>query len=255
MDELDVYECAYVLTKILLNTNDKGIFKFESFRESFGSNINEDSIKNYLVDLDTKGYLSFNAYYWDGVPEYYYIDTTDKTKSYYIDYILSTLKESKQKVFDLKIEHEQEVAKIKDECKQEIIKAKDDYEQEAVEIKDGYEQKLLRLSSELTDLIGYDPKQLENQIRSANNIVHDLKTKIMVNEMLSSLAGPVDEMVAYISQIEEIHRDYVGIYKNITKPIVEEGKAGTKATALWAIISIVISTIISIIITNWNNIK
>jgi hypothetical protein len=59
------------------------------------------------------------------------------------------------------------------------------------------------------------------------------------------------EIQSHFDSISVVSEGYEHIYKNIIRPVQEEGKSGVKATVKWAILSILISTAISLAISNW----
>ncbi|HHT9119106.1 MAG TPA: hypothetical protein ACFYD3_00990 [Candidatus Hypogeohydataceae bacterium YC41] len=103
-------------------------------------------------------------------------------------------------------------------------------------------------------MLTFNPDALLTQITQTNRIIHDIKKEVETNEMLSPLRKPLEEMQDYVSRTEIVTNVYSDIYLQIIKPIQMASQAGVRATAKWAIISIVLATTISIIVTNWNSV-
>lgn len=123
----------------------------------------------------------------------------------------------------------------------------------------GERAQLLKTINELEnklDLIyGFNPEKINDDIKKANERATELLTTIKNNEMLASLEKQVSEYTNYLNKIHGINKIYNDVYLNIVKPVKDEGKKGVKATALWAVVSIIIATIVSIAISNWTFIK
>lgn len=117
------------------------------------------------------------------------------------------------------------------------------------------EQELLNANERLRDLLSFDPKQLSKDIASSHEKLLEAKNKIEKSEILRPLMQPLSKIMSHLNSVKRVSDSYDEIYKNIIKPSQEEGRLGIKATVKWAIISIVISTLASLILSNWNSIR
>jgi len=111
------------------------------------------------------------------------------------------------------------------------------------------------LKNELKSVYGFSPTSISNKIQDTNENIEKLLKTIKENKMLSSLENPVLEFAEYTRKIKDINESYQDIYEVIIKPIQKEGEKGVRATVRWAIISITVATLISIVVSNWSSIK
>lgn len=112
-------------------------------------------------------------------------------------------------------------------------------------------QQIENLKAERELLLTFDPDKLSNEITETKNGIQDIENQVATNKVLSSLNNPLKELLDYVNRIERVTNIYSDIFLHIIKPIQRESKAGIRATAIWAIISILITMIISLIIINW----
>ena len=116
-------------------------------------------------------------------------------------------------------------------------------------------ERVNNLEKELKSVYGFSPSLINKKINDTNENIEKLLATIKENKMLSSLEEPVLEFAEYTKKIKGINKSYQNIYEIVLKPIQKEGEKGIKATVRWAIISIVVATLISTAISNWNSIK
>lgn len=101
------------------------------------------------------------------------------------------------------------------------------------------------LNERVTTLLNHDPNKLMGEIAKTQNHIQEAKEKIQKNELLKSLERPLIDIEEHFNSIRKVAENYDDVYKNILRPVQEEGKSGVKATVRWAIISIVASWILS----------
>lgn len=101
------------------------------------------------------------------------------------------------------------------------------------------------LNERVTTLLNHDPNKLMGEIAKTQNHIQEAKEKIHKNELLKSLERPLIDIEEHFNSIRKVAENYDDVYKNILRPVQEEGKSGVKATVRWAIISIVASWILS----------
>lgn len=107
------------------------------------------------------------------------------------------------------------------------------------------------LEAKITEILSFNPKQLTSQIEETKRKLNETVKQIKGNELLYPLQKPISEIQHHFESISMVSKSYEDIYKNIIRPIQDEGKAGVQATVKWAILGIFFSTIISVIIGNW----
>ncbi|MFO7074123.1 hypothetical protein P3E18_28195, partial [Pseudomonas aeruginosa] len=106
-----------------------------------------------------------------------------------------------------------------------------------------------------TDILTFNPSALTNRISDTKRQIDEVNKHVASNELLKPLSGPLREIQSHFDSIRVVSEGYEHIYKNIIRPVQEEGKSGVKATVRWAILSILISTAISLVISNWSFLK
>jgi hypothetical protein len=107
------------------------------------------------------------------------------------------------------------------------------------------------LEAKITDLLSFNPKQLTSQVEETQKRLNETVNHIKSNELLTPLQKPINEIQRHFESISMVSKSYEDIYKNIIRPVQDEGKAGVQATVKWAILGIFFSTAISVIISNW----
>ena len=117
------------------------------------------------------------------------------------------------------------------------------------------EEDYVALDKRITDILTFNPGALTNRITDTKRQIEEVKKLVASNDLLKPLSGPLREIQSHFDSIRVVSEGYEHIYKNIIRPVQEEGKSGVKATVRWAILSIVISTAISLIISNWSFLK
>jgi hypothetical protein len=117
------------------------------------------------------------------------------------------------------------------------------------------ETKYTALDKRITEILTFNPSALTNRISDTKRKIDEVNTHVASNEILKPLSGPLREIQSHFDSIRVVSEGYEHIYKNIIRPVQEEGRSGVKATVKWAILSILISTAISLIISNWSFLK
>lgn len=114
------------------------------------------------------------------------------------------------------------------------------------------EREVLFLENKLRDLIGFDPNEVKSNISKAQYDIDNVKKIAKENKHLKSLADEISKIEKNFQSVLVVANNYDEVYKNIIKPIQKEGEQGVRQTVKWAIISIVVSTLLSFIIGNWS---
>ncbi|PAA00493.1 hypothetical protein [Pseudomonas fragi] len=131
----------------------------------------------------------------------------------------------------------------------------DDTHQYVAGLAEKTESVYVALDKRITDILTFNPSSLTNRITDTKRQIEEVKKHVASNDLLKPLAGPLREIQSHFDSISVVSEGYEHIYKNIIRPVQEEGKSGVKATVKWAILSILISTAISLAISNWLPLK
>lgn len=111
------------------------------------------------------------------------------------------------------------------------------------------------LESRISEILTFNPKLLSKTISDTQAKLDEFAAHIGGNELLKPIEKPFKEIRRHFQSVNAVSSNYEDIYKNIIRPVQEEGRSGVKATVKWAVISILLSTCISLAISNWNSIS
>lgn len=101
------------------------------------------------------------------------------------------------------------------------------------------------LDQRITLLLSHDPQKLKSYIENSKNHISEAMEKINKNELLGPLMKPLKNIEAHFDSISRVAEVYDDVYRNIVGPIQQEGRSGVKATVRWAIISIILSALLT----------
>lgn len=102
----------------------------------------------------------------------------------------------------------------------------------------------------IRSLLSHDPKKLKEGIVQSELHIKQARVQLDANPILAPLKQPLDEIERHFESIRRVAENYDDVYRNILRPVQEEGRSGIKATVRWAVISIVIS----FLLTNYKDI-
>ena len=105
------------------------------------------------------------------------------------------------------------------------------------------------LHKELDYILSFSPTQIESEVSKLSQDICSIKKTISNNDLLKSLLPTLTELENYSKDIAKINKSYREIYLNILQPIKDDSKKSIKTTVRWAIIGIVITTVVSLLIT------
>ena len=117
------------------------------------------------------------------------------------------------------------------------------------------EEETSELEKQLKAILTFDPEQMTAEIEKAQRQLVEAKAAATANEMLKPILKPIGEIERHFASVVEVSKAYDNVYKNIIRPVQREGQEGVKATVRWAIISIVVSTLFSVAISNWSKLS
>lgn len=114
------------------------------------------------------------------------------------------------------------------------------------------ETSLASLDGRLHDILTFNPDRLKNEIVSAKNQLEDTRKAAEENNLLKPLLPQIQTIENHLQGVSAVAEKYEEVYKNIIRPVQLEGKEGVRATVRWAVFSIIASTAISLVISNWS---
>ncbi|NCC68009.1 MAG: hypothetical protein EOM14_07410 [Clostridia bacterium] len=118
----------------------------------------------------------------------------------------------------------------------------------------GYQEQINKLNTELDNckntcnsILTFDPNEMSSTLQAAEKDIITLKKAALTNDIFKALIPTIEKMEEYVQNVNAVNTSYVEVYKHIVKPIKEESTSGVRATAKWAIITLIITTVISIV--------
>lgn len=101
------------------------------------------------------------------------------------------------------------------------------------------------LNKRVQSLLTHDPDKLREDIAQSERHIAEAQAQLQKNPILSPLTQPLNDISLHFESIRKVAENYDEIYRNILKPVQEEGKSGVRATVRWALIGIGASWILS----------
>lgn len=182
--------------------------------QKLNNNVNYNQIDFMMKELGDTGVIEWDAVGEEGFKPSFRFAFNKKTFQFFKDKVLKSILDDREKL----------LSKIND------------------------------LEGEIESIYKFNPQKLNENIEKTNKSAEHLLRTIQQDENLKSLENPIKEYRDHLDRICNINKSYQNIFTHIVRPIQEEGERGVKATAKWAIVSVVAASIISIIIGNWNTI-
>lgn len=119
-----------------------------------------------------------------------------------------------------------------------------------IEIESSNDKKeIARLNNRIIEILTFDPKKLSDEISSTEIIIAQTKEQLKSNPVLQPLTLQLNQIETHFKSLSKVALNYEEVYKNIILPVKEEGKLGVRQTVKWAIISVVISTLLSVLLS------
>lgn len=118
-------------------------------------------------------------------------------------------------------------------------------------IQDDYDS----MEQRITEILTFNPEQLSETVSDTQRKLDEVSRQISSNELLKPLERPLSEIRHHFSSVNTVSKHYEDVYKNIIRPVQDEGRTGVRATVKWAIISIVVSTALSFLVSNWDTLS
>lgn len=101
------------------------------------------------------------------------------------------------------------------------------------------------LDERVQSLLKHDPNRLREDIAQSERHIAEARDQLQKNPILAPLETPLADISRHFESIRKVAENYDDIYRNILRPVQEEGKSGVRATVRWAIIGIVASWLLS----------
>ena len=101
------------------------------------------------------------------------------------------------------------------------------------------------LNSRVIEILKHDPDRLRSEIAKSEAHIRNAKEQIAQNPILGPLAKPLKDIEHHFASISSVAKNYDDVYKNILKPMQDEGRRGIRATVFWAIVGIVASWLLA----------
>ena len=114
------------------------------------------------------------------------------------------------------------------------------------------ETERISLESRITEILTFNPNLLSKNVNETKIKLDEVDNLIKNNKLLAPMEQPISDIRRHFESVSVVASSYEDIYKNIIRPVQEEGRSGVRETVKWAIISIVVSTIISLVLNNWD---
>lgn len=101
------------------------------------------------------------------------------------------------------------------------------------------------LDERVKSFLRHDPNRLRENIAQSERHIAEARDQLQRNPILAPLKAPLDDISRHFESIRKVAENYDDVYRNILKPVQEEGRSGVRATVRWAIIGIVASWLLS----------
>ncbi|MDZ7938548.1 MAG: hypothetical protein U5M53_09820 [Rhodoferax sp.] len=82
-------------------------------------------------------------------------------------------------------------------------------------------------------------------ISESERHIKQVRAQLTTNPILAPLQNPLEDIERHFESIRKVAENYDDVYKNILKPVQEEGRSGIRATVKWAVIGIIASWFLS----------
>ena len=105
-------------------------------------------------------------------------------------------------------------------------------------------------TEQLRSIYSFSPENIINEINNSKLKLNEILTSVSTSDYLKALEPKINEINTYLTKTESIIRNYENIYLSIIKPIKQESKQGIRSTTIWAIISIILTSIVSLYLSN-----
>lgn len=101
------------------------------------------------------------------------------------------------------------------------------------------------LDERIKSLLQHDPNRLMFDIFESKKQIKQARAQLAINPILAPLQKPLEDIERHFESIRKVAENYDDVYKNILKPVQEEGRSGIRATVKWAVIGIVASWLLA----------
>lgn len=119
-----------------------------------------------------------------------------------------------------------------------------------------HSEALARISDQearLTQILGFNLRELQSATEHVEREIAKARSLTSNSETLAPLTRLIDELDSHFSPIKSVLGNFEQVYQGLIKPMQEQSKIGIRQTAVWAIISIVVSAAVSVLVTLFAN--
>jgi len=109
------------------------------------------------------------------------------------------------------------------------------------------------LKNEIIELINYNPEKINNDIAISKKNISEILKQVDQDDILKPLIFKLQSITKYLDDVASINTNYLRIFKTLLIPIKTEGIRSVKTTVIWAIISILLTTLFAILISIYFN--
>lgn len=111
------------------------------------------------------------------------------------------------------------------------------------------------LALRLSEILTFNPEVIAKSINESTRKIEEAQIAINSNDLLKPLSEPLSEIYRNFQGVESVFRNYEEVYKNIIRPVQEEGRSGVRTTVRWALIGIVVSVCLPLLISYWGELS
>ena len=110
-------------------------------------------------------------------------------------------------------------------------------------------EEISALQTRIREILTFDPQKLSKEINATASTIAQTRLQLQANPVLAPLLPQLNQIETHFESLSMVANHYENVYKNIVLPVKEEGRSGIRQTVKWAIISIIVSTILSAVIS------
>jgi len=108
---------------------------------------------------------------------------------------------------------------------------------------------IVELNKKITEIFTFNPNRLAYDIKESKSDIDNIRIQLSSNQLFEPLIPKIDEIEKKLTSVSVVVENYEDVYKNIIIPLKKESESGIRQTIKWAIISVIISCVISGIIS------
>jgi len=114
-----------------------------------------------------------------------------------------------------------------------------------VSIEHQLETEKIDFQARVNHIVGFDLRKLRAEVDDVERKLAEISDTVNSSPELTPLTSTLSKLTDHFCLIAKMVKNYEDIYAGIIRPIQVEGESGIRATKKWAIMSIILSAIIS----------